>query len=1321
MNIVETSNSSYPGYVTIIDNSTVEFYDSIFAELTTLFNSPLFFSNYSNVTLDNCTISDNLAENCIDVSNTRDSSFGASSNVNIFNSRFERNNVMAAIRLEVAIVNITDSYFNDNIASKVINSLNSFISISNSHWNNNEGPVIDISTSNEIHCSLSVYSSSFSNGTASELEATGGISSDRCYISIDSSRFTSNIGTTGSAIMLKSPVNTSFLIPSINNCVFEDNRIGDALFDDSDLVEGSGGALYVSGSHSYELIVSNSNFTGNTAPRATGGAIHTKNLGADNPKLTLIDNRFENNAALSGGAIYSSFPINISNCTFLMNSADKHGGAIILSKGDSIVDNCDFEQNIAINYGGAIYYESSDGNLTNSIFKSNAGLNGGGLYIEENCTISVQNCEFYRNVGTVLGGGITIQNSLEDHPLEPGTTSLGVDKDTIENWLREHLRTTISNSTFSNNRAIKGGGIGISTQSTPGIFSCSFDSNNATFGGGIYLEDESGTFVFNTTVSSNTGTYGGGIIIYGTASALFDFVTVFNNSASLNGGAAAVSGKASPVFSNSTFSENRGSSQTGGVELSGSSTPIFIDCTFFNNSSPRGGAFYTTQTASPTFERCFFLNNTVTSFGAGGMFSDQSKPTMTNCTLRGNYAVGEGGGMIIIGSVIPTITDVIFEYNTGYHGGAMDINTNTSFTILRTTFRYNDAYTRGGAIRLSGSASPKFTDVSFENNIAVNGAGIAIYDDSAPIFTRTIFSDNKARLQGGAVLCGDWSAPQFHDCKFMRNLVLNTGGAFAISDFSTPLVNGSAIFENEAPHGGGVYCISGGVTPTFNNCTFTHNTASIDGAALSIHGTSTITLKACIIGNNIAGNYGGGINSEDQSKPNIVDTIFDENRGIRSGGGYAIQGTSSPNITNSIFRKNFAGRGGAIFVSPQARGRIETSDISENLAFFGAGVYIGGFSSFNVLTSVIDNNLSIYGGGVAIESTTASYLNESIVIENKALSGGGIYIFPVYNILASPAATYSTLFSELIYSPFYYEYYDLITDAYLTTKNFTTSMEAPLTNIKDNFYFEWPFHYSPKNTITFYDTKIASNIAFLGGGIAIYDSIGSPPVAFSPECGIYENIALEYGGGIYFSAFEVNQTFFYSSDISLNSAIYGGGAVAWNSLSSSQTGFESSFCENCTFSNNTAGYQNSEGFATPPVNTSFSETATCPNTLHLDGDSFEVGVMLQDHFGTLVKGQLLLDSQFNVSVSCDKCMLTPSTVSKRLPPDGTIIFSSLELSGKNGTSCNLDFSTKEYYETFNNIPVPDFQDLNCNITLAGCPNGEVVNEGDTYDTCQNGL
>jgi predicted outer membrane repeat protein len=124
---------------------------------------------------------------------------------------------------------------------------------------------------------------------------------------------------------------------TLNNATLSDNS-----------TTGNGGGVYNAGT----LTVTNSTFSGNTAPEGDGGAIYS----AQYSTLSVQGSTFSRNSGLQGGAISnrSEDTMSVVNSTFYSNSAVSFGGGIT-NNGALAVTNSTFSRNSADNNGGGIF------------------------------------------------------------------------------------------------------------------------------------------------------------------------------------------------------------------------------------------------------------------------------------------------------------------------------------------------------------------------------------------------------------------------------------------------------------------------------------------------------------------------------------------------------------------------------------------------------------------------------------------------------------------------------------------------------------------------------------------------------------------------------------------------------------------------------------------------------------------------------------------------------------------------------------------------------------------------------------------------------
>lgn len=181
---------------------------------------------------------------------------------------------------------------------------------------------------------------------------------------------------------------------NITKCVFEDNK-----------AQFGGGALYAL----QKLpTIESSVFNRNQALEreiSGGGAIHIdKSLPpVEGSVLVISDSSFgENEAFLSGGAIYAIYYHIRMNASIFHNNKAAGGGAVVFVSGE--ITHCTFDTNTAKSRGGALFMEStSNCSISHSYFTHNSAGQGGAIYAENVVWFSCAFCVFHNNTAAHNG------------------------------------------------------------------------------------------------------------------------------------------------------------------------------------------------------------------------------------------------------------------------------------------------------------------------------------------------------------------------------------------------------------------------------------------------------------------------------------------------------------------------------------------------------------------------------------------------------------------------------------------------------------------------------------------------------------------------------------------------------------------------------------------------------------------------------------------------------------------------------------------------------------------------------------------------------
>jgi parallel beta-helix repeat protein len=397
----------------------------------------------------------------------------------------------------------------------------------------------------------------------------------------------------------------------------------------------------------------------------------------------------------------------ISNCLIKNNWAVSSteeipiGGGIYLFDSDVIIrDNILSNNRAAI--GGAVFFDSSNPVFSNNIFENNTANEGGAIGMGGTCYPIFNGGKILNNIATNHGGGIIL-------------------------WSPSMV--TCNNLTFSGNKAIWGGGVGVQ-------------------GGELVANDCQFT-------DNRVELWGGGIA--------GDFATLHLNKC--------------------TFTKDTSGWGSGGLHMDHAIAEI-NDCEFVGNNAVFGGGFHSVY-SEIAFNQTDFLYN-LAEAGAG-LHIEDSDLNITECVLQGNYATNGSGGAIDY-NVDTTIfgrpnnlqiTKCTIDGNSASNqsGGLQIEQINSEYSLVdilvdRCEFVNNQANTFSG-LRIAGSVSDfTLSNSLFRSNTSssrVGGAGFQTQCSGKVyncIFScnYSSFSDSSRTAHG--VSLGNEAKVDFFNCTF---------------------------------------------------------------------------------------------------------------------------------------------------------------------------------------------------------------------------------------------------------------------------------------------------------------------------------------------------------------------------------------------------------------------------------------------------------------------------------------------------------------------------------------------------------------------------
>ena len=526
---------------------------------------------------------------------------------------------------------------------------------------------------------------------------------------------------------------------------------------------------------------------------------------------------------------------------------------------------------------------------------------------------------------------------------------------------------------------------------------------------------------------------------------------------------------------------------------------------------------------------------------------DNSTLTVTNCTGRSGF---NGADVKIVNGSTANIS--------GNHEG-YGIHANDLLVENSTLTANNNGY---GGIRITGkgeftNSTVTVTGTEEKGNASVEIAcGIANETRTGPlngslsVRNSTLnISDNKAT----GIACRTSKNGQFHSSLTIddasRVTIQNNnatpkndfnangdiGGGLRIEAGSTAVLGRSTVINNNtAKSGGGVYTKGGKVT--INNSTITENKATGNGGGICAEDNSTVTVVGGEISSNTStgveqtASGGGGLYTNNSTVTLDKVTITD-NKAItdpRNDGGGVLAVGSNLTITGSTITENTAPDcGGGLFLS-HTNANITGSTIEGNQATYGAGVYLNdspdvaeadctGSHTHNIIgTKINHNTASSIGGGMYVGTKsnvtlTGSTLDGNATTDKTGGQGGAIVAYGAGDITLdsttitnNDAAVGGGLFSLGV----------AVSDTHITLRN---------------------------------NTKFTGNTAASGAGIYLMRSSGNNILLELSDSAIDNNIASDWGGGIFaYNGAEVKAN---NTSISNNKGGNAGGLLVWNNSS----------------------------------------------------------------------------------------------------------------------------------------------------------------------------
>ena len=349
------------------------------------------------------------------------------------------------------------------------------------------------------------------------------------------------------------------------------------------------------------------------------------------------------------------------------------GGIVILTQGGILITS-----NITVDGAGAV---SISGNNASSIFRVDPGA-----------TLTLQNVTLTRAFNNTNDGG-----AVHNRGTLNVSACRFIENQTSSNFSGGAIATygplTITGSEFGGNKGGNGGAVyprfgnAVTT-----ITGCNFHDNEAInttdsgLGGAILLWDGAPVTVSNSSFTNNKAVRAGGAIFVTANSTLTlnENTSVTGNTAVEFGGAMQNNGTI--TLTNVTFTSNAATKNTGhGGAIDNIGTATLTNVTFHDNRGWVGAGLYN---RGPATVRDSTFSANVAVNGDGGAILNYDNLTLTNVTISGNSADGGGGGMMNLGNA--TFINCTLSGNSAGPNGAGGIEVSNDLNAPVATFTFKN-------------------------------------------------------------------------------------------------------------------------------------------------------------------------------------------------------------------------------------------------------------------------------------------------------------------------------------------------------------------------------------------------------------------------------------------------------------------------------------------------------------------------------------------------------------------------------------------------------------------------------------------------------
>ena len=325
------------------------------------------------------------------------------------------------------------------------------------------------------------------------------------------------------------------------------------------------------------------------------------------------------------------------------------------------------------------------------------------------------------------------------------------------------------------------------------------------------------------------------------------------------------------------------------------------------------------------------------------------------------------------------LQNIIFTNGNASDGGAIYVDSGSSFEIINCTFSNNFASYNGGAIFLvtdSFTSQSVIINSTFKNNVALNGG--AIYTGASSLaITLSNFSYNNASLNGGSLFID--GIANINQTTFDNDYAKAGGSIYMMGDSDSHSTIDFSTFKNSYSIGDGGACYINSNGVSVNNTKFLDNVAGDDGGALYWEGSNGIIYNITSTNNrgisiskddNDTSSTRGGAICLTGSDVTISQSSFtncyaymDDGKDSSKVDGGAIFATGNDVIIRDVTFSgcNATNNGGALYVIGNETQIIDCT-FEKSGAKDGAALYVNGINC-KLYNSTFTNNIAKDDGG----------------------------------------------------------------------------------------------------------------------------------------------------------------------------------------------------------------------------------------------------------------------------------------------------------------------------------------------------------------------